>query len=87
MDSLVYITLTCYYIFLLSNLYRLPGENAYCLEFRNRTFYEDNQWFLDIVDIAVFDFIMSNMDSKHTFYQPYKETRPLFNIMLDFKYA
>ena len=70
-----------------SDLRRLPGDKRYCQKFRHFP-YDRDVWFLDVVDIAVFDFLMSHMDSKHTYISEGKNfSEPEFNVMFDFGHA
>ena len=69
------------------DLKRLPGDKTYCNKFRKDAPYGEDTWFLDIVDLAVFDYMMSHLDEKHAYYRPLKEEKPLFNVMFDFGHA
>ena len=67
---------------------RLPGDKRYCSHFRKIFPYNEDAWFLDIVDIAVIDFLMSHLDAKHTYVSDVaRNNTPLFNVMFDFGHA
>ena len=59
----------------------------YCKKFRIDAPYNKDHWFLDIIDMAVFDYIMTNLDDKHYYYRSLKDEKPLFNVMIDFGHA
>ena len=75
------------YVSLFRDLRRLPGDKTYCNKVRKYAPYNEDTWFLDLVDLGVFDFMMSHMDEKHAYYRPLKEEKPLFNVMFDFGHA
>ena len=55
------------FYFLFRNLERSPGDKRFCRQFRQKKPYNDDSWFLDIIDISIIDFIMSHDDSRHTY--------------------
>ena len=79
----MYSIIVCLYVNF-SDLKRLPGDKEYCEEFRTKFPYEDDDWFIDIIDIAVFDFLLSHSDAKHVYVKDLQTDQVLFNLMFDF---
>lgn len=76
------------YFFSLSDINRLPGDKRFCMKFRQDARYKEDAWFLDLVDIAILDYLMSHRDAKHTYLtDPESEMEPEFNVMIDFGQA
>ena len=67
---------------LFRDLDRPSGDKTYCDRFRKINSYNEDSWFLDVVDIAVMDFLMSHMDARHTYIRLSSGAR--FNVMFDF---
>ena len=44
-----------------------PGDKRFCRKFRQESPYNQDSWFLDILDISIIDYIMSHDDSRHTY--------------------
>ena len=68
--------------FTYSDMVRLPGDKEFCRKFRKEEkMYRKDRWFLDLVDIAVFDYLMSHHDSKHTMIYKRENDKPEFNVL------
>ncbi|KAK3575705.1 hypothetical protein CHS0354_006573 [Potamilus streckersoni] len=65
---------------------KLPGDQSFCKEFRDKPPYTDDKWFLHVIDMAVVDYFMNNFDQKHT-YIAGDDGQPYANIMLDFGHS
>ena len=67
-----------------ADLQRLPGDKTFCKKFRRYSPYTQDRWFLDLVDIAVLDYLMSHIDAKHTALFLKGNRTAEFNVMIDF---
>ena len=59
----------------------LPGNDSYCRRFRNTSDYYKDERFVNILDIAVLDYLISSRDSKDTYI--INKNKEMVNIFID----
>ncbi|KAK3595919.1 hypothetical protein CHS0354_032426 [Potamilus streckersoni] len=61
----------------------LQGDNRYCSVFRSIPPYTEDRMFYHVIDMAVIDYMLNNVDQRHT-YIIGDDGKTIVNIMIDF---